>query len=107
MRIHEILAIDRKTGEIADLLMRQISNAFTRHGDLKGLLGFGPSGDVPLYHEPAVISPADDDPAAAAISSTGNRPSVPARYQAAEPELTSVKTPNFGANPTDLAGRRR
>jgi hypothetical protein len=106
MRIHEILAIDRKTGEIADLLMRQISNAFTRHGDLKGLLGFGPAGDVPLYHETPVTSPAGDDSADAAISSTGNRPSVSARYSA-EPKLASVRTPNLDAKPIDLAGRRR
>jgi hypothetical protein len=107
MRIHEILAIDRKTGEIADLLMRRIASAFTRHGDLKGLLGLGPAGDVAPYREPPVISPADDDPPAP-ISPTRSRSPVPGRHHAEQPAMAHVNnTPQLYAKPIDLASRRR
>jgi hypothetical protein len=100
MRIREILDIDRETGENADLLMRQISNAFTRHGHLKGISGFGYTGDTPLDEPPLIPAP-DDDPADAASFSTRTRSPVPGREQ---PEMAQVNNPQLYAKPIDLVG---
>src|SRR5215208_624853 len=85
MRINEIFDIDPETGETADLLIRQISNAFTRHGDLKGLSGFGHTRNTPVYDGPPLIPAPEDDPADPAIFPTRTRSRVPGRYQMSSP----------------------
>jgi hypothetical protein len=109
MRIADILRFDPDGEEAADLFMWQLSHAFTRHGDVKGLLGFGHPGEDGVYDDPVASAQTSSDAAVAApaapLTHTPSGSSHP--HQAAGHKLAQVTAPGLFADTIELAGRRR
>ena len=105
MRIAELLKRHPDERENSNPLLQRISHAFTRHGELKGLLDLGHVGSDPPYDGSMELPQPDEDPAipVAATSLT----SVPDRDHAAVPKLTRIEVPDYIADPFELSGGGR
>src|SRR4051794_7464485 len=105
MRIAELLQRHPDEWENSDPLLQRISYAFTRHGELKGLLDLGHVGSDPPYDESMELPQPDEGPAIPVASTSLT--SVPDRDHAAVPRPARIEAPDYFADPIERSGGGR